>query len=472
MKYETVIGLEIHCELKTSSKIFCSCKNEFGGEENEHTCPGCLGMPGILPVLNEKAVELAVRAGIALNCTIQRASQFDRKNYFYADLSKGYQISQYFHPICTDGWLDIPSDSGEQKRVRIARIHIEEDAGKIVHKNGMSYLDDNRSSLPLIEIVTMPDMRSPAEAERFARKARAILKAAGVSDCRMQEGSLRFDVNLSIMPQGSTVLGTRTEMKNLNSFRSLARAAENESARHQSVLEGGGSLFQETRRWDDEKGMSFGMRSKENAQDYRYFPDPDLTPIELDDAYIENIKLSMPELPEAKMQRYIGLGASEKDAEMLSEALEASELFEGAYAESGNAKLTASLITGDIAAKVRLDSLEGIKFTPSDLGRVVKMSEKGEISLSAARKTIAEMIEYGGSPDEIVKRLGLSQISDESAIRQIVSEVLEANPKSVADIKSGKSKAIGFIVGQAMKISKGAANPALVNRIIAEILEL
>ncbi|MDR2519493.1 MAG: Asp-tRNA(Asn)/Glu-tRNA(Gln) amidotransferase subunit GatB [Eubacteriaceae bacterium] len=472
MKYETVIGLEIHCELKTESKIFCSCPNKFGAEENENVCPVCLGMPGTLPVLNEKAVECAIMAGIALNCEISLHSKLDRKNYFYPDLPKAYQISQYEEPLCRNGWLEIELGDGSAKKIRILRIHIEEDAGKLVHRGGLTLLDNNRCGVPLIEIVTEPDMRSPAEAELFARKVRSILLAAGVSDCRMQEGSLRFDVNLSVRPEGGP-LGTRTETKNLNSFRSLIRSAEHERARQIEMLDSGEPVRQQTRRWDDEKGVSYAMRSKEDAHDYRYFPDPDLVEINLTKTQVEELASLVPELPDKKRERYIGLGLSAQEASLITVDPGSSSWFEAAYAVCGNAKAAANFVSGELTALMKPgEAFEELKFSPAMLGELIRMADAGEINLATAKKVLAMLYASGGDPKDIIEKNGMRQVSDENAIRLIVLEVLEENPQSAADIKGGKKKAIGFVVGQAMKRSKGAANPAVVNRLIEEILNL
>lgn len=474
MKYEMVIGLEIHCELKTKSKIFCACPTTFGAQENENVCPVCLGLPGTLPVLNKKVVEYAVKAGLALNCRIANYSKLDRKNYFYPDLPKAYQISQYDLPLCIGGYLDIPDKNGGEKKVGITRIHIEEDAGKLIHSGDATLLDNNRCGVPLIEIVSEPDMRSAEEAENYARKIKSILEAADVSDCKMQEGSIRFDVNLSVRPENTEKFGTRTEMKNLNSFRALVRAVEYESQRQIDEIESGGAIVQETRRWDDDKGISLSMRSKEDAHDYRYFPDPDLVPVILEDSYIQNLKDSLPELPHEKKARYMGeLGLSEYDAGLLTADTGLAVFFEKAFETSGNAKASANFVIGDIAVKLKNseEELSALKFGGGQLGELILLVDKSDINLSTAKKVLAQMFETGEMPAAIVERQGLKQVSDSDAIRQIVLDVMKVNPQSVADIKSGKDKAVSFIVGQVMRASKGKANPQMVNELIAELIK-
>ncbi len=474
MDYEIVIGLEIHCELKTKSKIFCSCPTTFGSQENENVCEVCMGLPGTLPVLNQTAVEYAVRAGLALNCNIANYSKFDRKNYFYPDLPKAYQISQFDLPLCLGGHLDITDDAGNEKTVGITRIHMEEDAGKLIHAGNSTLLDNNRCGVPLIEIVSEPDMRSAHEAEEYARKVRSILEAAGVSDCKMQEGSIRFDVNLSVRKNANEPLGTRTEMKNLNSFRGLVRAVEYETRRQIEELESGGKIIQETRRWDDEKGVSIAMRTKEDAHDYHYFPDPDLVPIVLSDDYIETIRQTLPELPHEKAARYISeLGLSKYDADLLTQDACTSAFFDEAQQTSGNAKTSANFIIGEIAAKLKNtdDDMSMLKFTGAQLGALVMLADKGEINLNTAKKVLATMFETGDDPNAIVQREGLKQVNDTGEIKQIVVEVIKENPQSVEDIRNGKDKAVGFLVGQVMRRSKGKANPQTVNELIAEVLK-
>lgn len=474
MNYETVIGLEIHSELSTKSKIFCSCTTEFGGEVNTHCCPICIGMPGTLPVLNEKVVEYAVKAGLATNCEIAKYSKQDRKNYFYPDLPKAYQDSQYDLPLCKNGYIDIEVD-GKQKRVGITRIHIEEDAGKLLHDQwgSGSLVDLNRCGVPLIEIVTEPDMRSAEEAKAVLEKIKSILEYIEVSDCKMQEGSLRCDVNLSIRPEGSDKFGTRTEMKNLNSFRSVVRAVESEAKRHQTEIESGSQIIQETRRWDDEKGMSYSMRSKEEAHDYRYFPDPDLAPIVLSDEYIKKIKDSLPELPDVKMKRYIDeYGIPEYDAGLITSSKVLAGFFEEAAKASGNAKLVSNWMMGDMMKIIKEKNIEyaEIPFKPSDLADLISLIQKGTISGTIAKTVIEEMFATAKRPEDIVKEKGLVQISDESELIEIVKQVLAENQQSVDDFRAGKDRALGFLVGQSMKATKGKANPQIINKILKDLL--
>lgn len=472
IEYDMVIGLEIHCELATKSKIFCSCPTTFGAQENENVCPVCLGLPGTLPVLNRSVVDYAVRVGLALNCEISNYSKMDRKNYFYPDLPKAYQISQYEKPICENGYLDIELEDGSTKRIGITRIHIEEDAGKLTHAYKSTFIDNNRCGVPLIEIVTEPDMRSAYEAEAFARKVRSIIQATGSSDCRMQEGSIRFDVNLSIMPKGSEVFGTRTEMKNLNSFRSLVRAVGYESRRQEDVLLDGGEVIQETRRWDDSKGMSVSMRSKEDAHDYRYFPDPDLVPIVLTDEYIAHMRDTLPELPDAKLRRYTEkLKLSAFESRQLTSESEITEFFEEAIRHA-DAKSVANFIIVDIFALLKTDEedFSNLKITPLQLAELINLVRDSVISISASKKVLSEMYRTGEDAKTVVDKLGLMQVSDASAIETIVRKVISDNPKSVEDYKGGKTQAMGYLVGQVMRASKGKANPKIVNELVNRVL--
>ena len=475
MEYEIVIGLEVHAELATKSKIYCSCKTEFGGEPNTHCCPICTGMPGVLPVLNEKVVEYAVRAGLATNCTIAEYSKQDRKNYFYPDLPKAYQVSQYDLPLCKEGYVEIDIE-GTKKKIGITRIHIEEDAGKLIHDEwGTGTLVDyNRCGVPLIEIVSEPDIRSAEEARAYVENLRAILQYVEVSDCKMQEGSLRADVNLSVRPKGQEKFGTRTEMKNLNSFRSIVRAVEAEAKRQISEIESGGTIYQETRRWDDDKGMSYAMRSKEEAHDYRYFPEPDLAPIVSDREWIEKIRASLPELPEARRSRYVSeFGLPEYDAQLITQSKVLSDFFEEAVSKSSNPKLVSNWIMGDLMRILKDKGLEveQIPFPAEYLARMIKLIESGKISGTIAKKVFEKMFESGKDPETIVKEEGLEVVSDEGALVGIVKSILEKNPQSVEDYKNGKEKAIGFLVGQAMKGTKGKANPQIINKILKEELD-
>ena len=473
--YEVVIGLEVHAELSTKTKIFCSCPTTFGAEPNTHICPICTAMPGTLPVLNEKVVEYAVKAGLATNCEISKDSKNDRKNYFYPDLPKAYQISQFDKPLCEHGYIEIEDDEGNKKKVRLLRIHIEEDAGKLNHNEfGVgSLVDLNRAGVPLIEMVSEPDIRSSREAEQYLRKIKSILEYIEVSDCKMQEGSLRADVNVSVRKKGEEKFGTRTEMKNMNSFRAIVRAIEYEKDRQIEVLEEGGKIEQETLRWDDINGRTSSMRDKEDAQDYRYFPDPDLVAIRLSDEYVENIRKSLPELPESRRDRYIKeYNLSEKDAKLLTSSKYLSNLFEGALEICGNAKAVANWILSDISRILNEKELEpeNIPFTAEQLAKMIQLIDKGTISSAIAKKVLTELFENPKDPEEIIKEKGWIQISDEGTIKEVVMKVLENNPQSVADFKGGKDKALGFLVGQAMKETKGKANPQMLNKMFLEEL--
>ena len=473
--YEAVIGLEVHAELSTKTKIFCSCPTAFGAAPNTHTCPICMAMPGTLPVLNEKVVEYAVKAGLATNCEISRNSKNDRKNYFYPDLPKAYQISQFDKPLCEHGYVEIDTKEGK-KKIRITRIHIEEDAGKLNHDEfgGGSLVDLNRAGVPLIETVSEPDIRSAEEAESYLRKLKSIFEYIEVSDCKMQEGSLRADVNVSVKKKTDTKLGTRTEMKNMNSFRSIVRAIEYEVDRQIDILEDGGTITQETLRWDDVSGKTFPMRDKEDAQDYRYFPDPDLVAIKLSEEYIQNIKDNLPELPESRKQRYLEeYNLSEKDAKLLTSSKYLSDLFEGAVKVCNNPKAVNNWIISDISRILNETETEpiSIPFDSNQLGKLVILIDKGTISSSIGKKVLVELFENPRDPEDIIKEKGWIQISDEGAIKEVVMKILEANPQSIADYKAGKDKALGFLVGQAMKETKGKANPQMLNKMFLEELK-
>ena len=473
--YEVIIGLEVHAELSTKTKIFCSCPTKFGAAPNTQTCPICMGMPGTLPVLNEKVVEYAVKAGLATNCEISRNSKNDRKNYFYPDLPKAYQISQYDKPLCEHGYVEIDTKEGK-KKIRLTRIHIEEDAGKLNHDEfaGGSLVDLNRAGVPLIEIVSEPDLRSSEEVEAYLRRLKSILEYIEVSDCKMQEGSFRADVNVSVRKKGDPKLGTRTEMKNMNSFRSITRAIEYEIDRQIDVIEDGGEVEQETLRWDDVSGKTFPMRDKEDAQDYRYFPDPDLVAIKLSEEYIENIKKSLPELPESRKERYLKeYGLSEKDANIITASKYLSDLFEGAIKVCNNPKAVNNWIISDISRILNETEMEPIEipFDSNQLGKLIILIDKGTISSSIAKKVLVEMFEHPRDPEDIIDEKGWVQISDEGAIKEVVLKVLEANPQSVADYKGGKDKALGFLVGQAMKETRGKANPQMLNQMFLEELK-
>ena len=473
--YDIVIGLEVHSELSTKTKIFCSCPTEFGGEPNTHCCPVCMAMPGALPVLNKKVVEYAIKAGIATNCTIAKESKNDRKNYFYPDLPKSYQISQFDMPLCTNGFVEIETENGP-KKIRLVRIHIEEDAGKLNHDpyGRGSLVDLNRAGVPLIEIVSEPDISSASEAEAYLKKLKSILEYIEVSDCKMQEGSLRADVNVSVKKKGTDELGTRTEMKNMNSFRSIVRAIEYESERQIEVLENGGIITQETLRWDDVSGKTFSMRDKEDAQDYRYFPEPDLAMIRISDEYVQKISKTLPEMPEKRKARYIEeLGLPEYDANILTSSKHLSDLFERANNVCNNPKAVSNWIMSDIIKILNEEGIEADKlpFSAEQLGKLINLIDKKTISTSIAKTVLEEMTVNPKDPEEIIKEKGLIQISDEGAIKEIVLKILEENPQSIADYKAGRDRALGFLVGQAMKQTKGKANPQMLNTMFLEELK-
>ncbi len=477
MNYDVVIGLEVHAELSTKTKIYCSCENTFGAEVNTKCCPICTGMPGALPSLNKKVVEYAVKAGHAFNCSINRISKQDRKNYFYPDLPKAYQISQFDIPLCENGYVDVIMDEkGTQKRIGVTRIHIEEDAGKLLHDESFagSLADYNRCGVPLIEIVSEPDMRSSEEAKAYLETLKSILQYIDVSDCKMQEGSLRCDVNVSIMPKGSDKFGTRCEMKNVNSFSGAVRAIEYEIKRQAKILDEGGVVEQQTRRWDDAKGMSFLMRSKEDAQDYRYFPEPDLTTIVLEEDYVKELKDSLPELPNKKTLRYMNeYGLPLFDANLLTENIEKARLFEECTS-IGNCqpKNVSNWILGDISRILneRNIALSDTKISAQKICDMVSLIEKGTIS-NTAGKTVIEIIMFEDkTADDVVKEKGLAQISDTSALKTLAQEIISANPKTVEDYKNGKTNVIGFLVGQCMRASKGQGNPKILQEIILDII--
>ena len=472
--YEVIIGLEVHAELSTNTKAYCNCTTEFGADPNTHCCPICTGMPGTLPVLNEKVVEYAVKMGLATNCEITRFSKQDRKNYFYPDLPKAYQTSQYDLPLCENGYVDINVD-GDKKRIGITRIHIEEDAGKLIHDayTGDTLLDMNRCSVPLIEIVSEPDIRSAKEAVEYMQTLKSTLEYLEICDCKMQEGSLRCDVNLSVRKIGDTKFGTRTETKNLNSFKAIQNCIEFEINRQIEVLENGGEIYQETRRWDDAKSIGYAMRTKEDAHDYRYFPEPDLAPICLSEEYIENIKNNLPEMPHIKKERYVKeFNIPEYDAMVLTMSKHTAEYFEKVVSICGNAKIAANWIMGDFARMLNEAeiTIKESKITEENLASLISLIDKGTISSKIAKTVFEEMFETGDMAEEIVKRKGLVQISDEGAIKEIVERVVQNNPQSVVDYNAGRDRALGYLVGQVMKESKGKANPGLVNKMLLEIL--
>ena len=474
MKYEIVMGLEVHVELSTKTKIFCDCTTEFGGQPNSHTCPVCLGMPGSLPVFNKAVADRAIKAGLALHCEIDRNNRFDRKNYFYPDLPKDYQISQLYSPICINGYLDLELHDHTTSRITIREIHMEEDAGKLIHDNSGTLIDYNRCGVPLVEIVTNPDFTNAEEIGLFLEKLQEILVYLDVSDCKMQEGSMRADVNLSVRPEGQTEYGTRTEMKNLNSLKAIQRAIVFESERQIKVLEEGGTIKQETRRWNDDEGESYAMRSKENAQDYRYFPDPDLLPIEISDAWLEEIRSSMTELPETKRERYQkDFGLSVKAVKTLTSAKEIAHLFEETTALCGLPQETANIIIGDILKLMRETGTlsENMKIDAKKLAAVIQMIAGGKINRNVGKTVVEGLYKNDIDPEKYVKENGLLIVENNSQVEPVVMQVLEAYPQSIEDYKSGKEKAFDFLVGQCMRILKGSASPQAINTLLKEKLE-
>jgi len=476
-QYETVIGLEVHVELKTRSKIFCDSTTEFGGEPNTHVCPVCMGLPGVLPVVNKKVVEYAIRAALALNCRIASYSKFDRKNYYYPDMPKNYQISQYDLPIAEHGYLNIEVN-GETRRIGITRLHMEEDTGKLVHQGTItttpfSLVDYNRAGVPLIEIVSEPDLRSPEEAYEYLNKLKSIIQYTGVSDCKMEEGSLRCDANVSVRPAGSKEFGTKTEIKNMNSFKALQKALTYEVERQIEVLEEGGRIVQETRTWDEGKGVTLSMRSKEYAHDYRYLPDPDLVPMVIDREWVEDIKRSLPELPDDRKERYVReFGLPAYDAMVLTNTKELADYFEACVAAYPNPKAVSNWVMGDLSRLLNANNtnITSCLIKPEQLAAMLRLLEKGTISGKIAKMVFEEMFATGKDAETIVKEKGLVQISDEGAISSIVDEVIAKNQKSVEDYRAGKDRALGFLVGQVMKVSKGKANPEMVNKLLKERL--
>ena len=478
MKYEAVIGLEIHCELKTKTKIFCGCATGFGAEQNTHVCPVCLGLPGVLPTVNKRVVEFGIKAGLATNCTINKYSKFDRKNYYYPDLPKNWQTSQYDLPIAEHGWVDIDVD-GEKKRIRLTRIHMEEDAGKLVHSgttikdSATSNVDYNRTGVPLLEIVSEPDLRSAEEARAYMEKIKAIMEYIDVSNCRMEEGNLRADINVSLRPAGTKELGTRTEMKNINSFKNLEDAINYEIERQQEVLEDGGHIVQETRTFDPARGITLSMRSKENAHDYRYMPEPDLPPIVTSEESIEKYRSELPELPDARRARLEKeYGLSDYDAGIITSSRAMAEYFDAVVATGADPKLAANWIMGDLAKNLNEDGIDITKSPVSAerLGKMIGLIMKDTISGKIAKKVFKEMWTNEDDPEKIVKDKGLVQITDTGAIEAAVDAAIAANPKAVAEYKGGKKKAIGALVGQVMKATRGKANPQMVNKMLAEKL--
>ena len=479
MNYEPNIGLEVHAQMLTESKIFCGCSTRFGDEPNQNTCPVCMGFPGVLPVLNKKVVEFAIRAGIATHCEIARTSRWARKNYFYPDLPKGYQISQYELPLCTNGYIDIEVD-GREKRVRLTRIHMEEDAGKNIHdqRSNHSLVDLNRAGVPLVEIVSEPDVTCAEDAGRYLRSLRAILQYLEVCDGNMEEGSFRCDANVSIRPKGSKELGTKAEVKNMNSFKAVEKALEYEIRRQEQVLSEGGRVVQETRLWDADREVTRSMRSKEHAHDYRYFPDPDLLPLVIDESWIKKISENMPELPEARKNRFMAdYGLPNYDAELLTSRKDVADYYEAAVKVHSNPKAISNWIVGDLFRVIKERKLdERLRMTSwpvraEHMGEMVRMIDQGKISGKIAKTLFEEMLDKQVSPEKLVKEKGLEQVSDLGSIEKDVDQVLAAHSQQVADYRAGKDKVFGFLVGQVMKSTKGKANPKIVNEILRKKIE-
>ncbi|WP_163100811.1 Asp-tRNA(Asn)/Glu-tRNA(Gln) amidotransferase subunit GatB [Peribacillus alkalitolerans] len=474
MEFETVIGLEVHVELKTNSKIFSSSPNHFGADPNSNTSVIDLGYPGVLPVVNKKAVDYAMKASMALNCEVATDTKFDRKNYFYPDNPKAYQISQFDKPIGENGWIEIEVN-GYKKKIGITRLHMEEDAGKLTHTNdGYSLVDYNRQGTPLVEIVSEPDIRTPDEAYAYLEKLKSIIQYTGVSDCKMEEGSLRCDANISIRPVGQKELGTKTELKNLNSFNFVRKGLEYEQQRQIEVVTAGGEIQQETRRFDEATGKTLLMRVKEGSDDYRYFPEPDLVSLYIDEEWKERIRAEIPELPDSRQKRYMGdWGLPAYDAQVLTVTKETADFFEATVAAGADPKQGSNWIMGEVSAYLNAEGKElgNIALTPENLAGLIKLIENGTISSKIAKTVFKELVESGGDAESIVKEKGLVQISDEGALLQVVTETLDNNPQSIEDFKAGKQKAVGFLVGQMMKATKGQANPQLLNKILLEEIQ-
>ena len=474
-QYETVIGLEVHVELATKTKIFCACSTAFGGAPNTHTCPVCTGMPGSLPVLNKQVVEYALAVGLATNCQIHQYCKFDRKNYFYPDNPQNYQISQLYLPIFHDGGVEIET-AGGKKIIGIHEIHMEEDAGKLVHDEweDCSLVDYNRSGVPLIEIVSEPDMRSAEEVIAYLEKLRQIIQYLGASDCKLQEGSMRADVNLSVREVGAEKFGTRTEMKNLNSFKAIAHAIEGERERQIELIEAGRKVIQETRRWDDNKESSFTMRSKEDAQDYRYFPDPDLTPVVISDEWIAEVKARQPELRSEKLERYKKeFDIPDYDAQIITNSKHMADLFEAATAICKKPKKVSNWLMGETLRLLKENNMdpEDLSFAPENLAKLVDLADAGTVNSSVAKEVFEQIFKENVDPEVYIEEHGLKTVNDEGALKATIEQIVSENPQSVADYKGGKKKAIGFLVGQTMKAMKGKADPASVNKILKEILD-
>ena len=474
MSYELVVGLEVHCQLNTNSKAFCGCSTEFGKPANTNVCPVCLALPGALPVLNRRVVEDAVKLGLATDCTIARQSILARKNYFYPDLPKGYQISQYEEPVCSEGVVHVDTDEG-RRDIRLVRIHVEEDAGKSIHDIGDdTFIDVNRCGVPLLEIVSYPDIRSSREASAYLQKLRQIVKYLGISDGNMEEGSLRCDANVSVRLKGAEEYGTRTEVKNMNSFKSVEKAIEYEAQRHIDVLEGGGTIVQETRLWDADKLETRSMRGKEFAHDYRYFPDPDLVPVQVDDEMLEQLKLELPEFPEARAERFVQeFGIPEYDAGVLTAEREVADYFEETVRYCGDAKSASNWVMGEVLRTLKEKNIPVASFSvsPERLGGLIGLIADGKISNTIAKQVFERMLETGDDPEVIVEKEGLAQVSDTAEIEKVAQEIIDANPGQVDQYRSGKTRIFGFFVGQCMKAMKGKANPVVVNEILKKKLD-
>ncbi len=474
-KYETIIGLEVHVQLATDSKIFCGCSTEFGAEPNTHTCPICLGLPGSLPVLNEKALKYAVMAGLALNCEINKYSKFDRKNYFYPDLPKAYQISQYDFPVGENGYIEIESEKGK-KKIGITRIHLEEDAGKLIHEGNIgsstgSLVDYNRTGVPLAEIVSEPDLRTPGEAKEYLTQMKKIMEYLGVSDCNMEEGSLRCDANISLRPVGQEEFGVKTELKNMNSFKAVEKGLEYEIKRQRERLNAGKEIIQETRTWDEELNKTISMRGKEEAHDYRYFPEPDLVPLNIEKEWVQETKDKLPELPMDRKKRFINeYKLPPYDAGILTDIKELADLFEESVKTFNDPKTVSNWIMGEFLRLLNEEDIEvsECKITGKLLGEMLQLMDEGTISNKIAKTVFKEMFKTGKKPQAIVEEKGLKQISDEDKLSKLVASIIEENPEAVKDIREGKDKAIGFLVGQVMKETKGKANPQLVNKMFKD----
>ncbi|MDQ0484871.1 Asp-tRNA(Asn)/Glu-tRNA(Gln) amidotransferase subunit GatB [Guptibacillus hwajinpoensis] len=475
MNFETIIGLEVHSELKTNTKIFCNCSTNFGAPPNTNVCPICLGHPGVLPVMNEQAVDYAMRAAMALNCEIAEDTKFDRKNYFYPDNPKAYQISQYDKPIGENGWIDIEVD-GKTKRIGITRLHLEEDAGKLTHVDGENHslVDFNRQGTPLVEIVSEPDIRTPEEAYAYLEKLKAILQYTEVSDCKMEEGSLRCDANLSLRPYGQEEFGTKTELKNLNSFANVQKGLQFEEVRQEKELLAGNVIGQETRRYDEAGKKTILMRVKEGSDDYRYFPEPDLVRLAINSEWMDRVRADIPELPDARRERYVKeYDLPEYDAMVLTQSKKMSDFFEVALGQGADPKQASNWLMGEVSAYLNANykEIDEVALTPEGLGKLISLIEKGTISSKIAKKVFKDLIEKGSDPEQIVKDKGLVQISDEGELRSIVSGILDENEQSIEDYKNGKDRALGFLVGQVMKATKGKANPPMVNKLIVEEMD-